>query len=65
MNLLSKYVDALIKALDNNDYDEIARSAIYSSLIKIEKFAKKPYGKEIHKNHLKFIRWKINKAIND
>ncbi len=65
MNLQSKYVDALIKALDNNDYDEIARSAIYSSLIKIEKFAKKPYGKEIHKNHLKFIRWKINKAIND
>ena len=64
MNLQSKYVDELINALSNKDYDEISKSAIYSSLIEIEKFSKRPYGDNSYKKHLKFINWKVNKALD-
>ena len=64
MNLQSKYVDELINALSNKDYDEISKSAIYSSLIEIEKFSKRPYGDDSYKKHLKFINWKVNKALD-
>ena len=33
MNLQSKYVDSLISALNDDDYDEISKSAIYASLV--------------------------------
>ncbi|MDA7541658.1 zinc-dependent metalloprotease [Gammaproteobacteria bacterium] len=65
MNLQSNYVDDLIKGLSDSDYDEISRSAIYNSLIKIETFTKRLYGTDELKNHLKFLNWKINKALEE
>ena len=65
MNLQSKYTDGLIDALADDSYDEISRSAIYSSLNEIEKFSSRPYGDDSYKNHLKFINWKVNKALTD
>ncbi|MDC0991090.1 zinc-dependent metalloprotease [Gammaproteobacteria bacterium] len=65
MNLQSNYVDGLIKGLSDSDYDEISRSAIYNSLIKIETFTKRLYGTDELKNHLKFLNWKINKALEE
>ena len=65
MNLQSNYVDSLIKGLSDSDYDEISRSAIYNSLIKIETFTKRLYGTDELKNHLKFLNWKINKALEE
>jgi len=65
MNLQSNYVDGLIKGLTDSDYDEISRSAIYNSLIKIETFTKRLYGTDELKNHLKFLNWKINKALEE
>ena len=65
MNLQSKYTDGLIDALADDSYDEISKSAIYSSLNEIEKFSSRPYGDDSYKNHLKFINWKVNKAFTD
>ncbi len=65
MNLQSKYTDGLIDALADDSYDEISKSAIYSSLNEIEKFSSRPYGDDSYKNHLKFINWKVNKALTD
>ena len=65
MNLQSNYVDGLIKGLADSDYDEISRSAIYSSLLKIELYTKRLYGTDELKNHLKFLNWKINKALEE
>ena len=65
MNLQSKYTDGLIDALVDDSYDEISKSAIYSSLNEIEKFSSRPYGDDSYKNHLKFINWKVNKALTD
>ena len=65
MNLQSKYTDGLIDALDDDSYDEVSKSAVYSSLIEIEKFSKRPFGSDTYKNHLKYINWKINKALQD
>ena len=65
MNLQSKYTDGLIDALDDDSYDEVSKSAVYSSLMEIEKFSKRPFGSDTYKNHLKFINWKINKALED
>jgi hypothetical protein len=65
MNLQSKYTDGLIDALDDDSYDEVSKSAVYSSLMEIEKFSKRPFGSDTYKNHLKFINWKINKAIEN
>jgi hypothetical protein len=65
MNLQSNYVDGLIKGLTDSDYDEISRSAIYSSLLKIELYTKRLYGTDELKNHLKFLNWKINKALEE
>ncbi len=65
MNLQSNYVDGLIEGLTDRDYDEISRSAIYNSLIKIETFTKRLYGTDELKNHLKFLNWKINKALEE
>jgi hypothetical protein len=65
MNLQSKYTDGLIDALADDSYDEISKSAIYSSLNEIEKFSSRPYGDDSYKNHLKFINWKVNKSLTD
>jgi hypothetical protein len=65
MNLQSKYTDGLIDALDDDSYDEVSKSAVYSSLIEIEKFSKRPFGSDTYKNHLKYINWKINQALQD
>ena len=65
MNLQSKYVDTLIGALENKDYDEISKAAIYSSLVKMEKFTKLAYGDETIKNHFSFLNWKLSKALED
>ena len=63
MNLQSKYVDSLISALDDDDYDEISRAAIYSSLVDIKKFTKSVYGDSKIKVHFEFLNWKISKAL--
>ena len=63
MNLQSKYVDALLGGLGNDEYDEISKAAIYNSVLKIQLYTKRPYGNVEVKNHLKFLNWKINKAL--
>mgnify|MGYP002885522182 CR=1 FL=1 len=65
MNLQSKYVDSLISALDDDDYDEISRSAIYASLVDIENFTRSVYGPSQTKVHYAFLNWKISKALED
>ena len=65
MNLQSKYVDSLISALNDDDYDEISKSAIYASLVSIESFTRTPYGDSKTKVHYKFLNWKISKALED
>ena len=65
MNLQSKYVDSLIGALDNENYDEISRAAIYSSLVKMENFTKLAYGDKKIKSHYSFLNWKLSKALED
>ena len=65
MNLQSKYVDSLISALDDDDYDEISRAAIYSSLVDIKKFTKSVYGDSKIKVHFEFLNWKISKALEN
>ena len=65
MNLQSKYTDGLIDALGDDSYDEVSKSAVYSSFIEIEKFSKRPFGSDAYKNHLKYINWKINKVLQD
>ena len=63
MNLQSRYVDALIEGLGDEDYDEISRSAIYASLVKIRAFTKTSYGNKGSKDHFRFINWKIRQAL--
>ena len=63
MNLQSKYVDALLGGLGNDEYDEISKAAIYNSVLKIQLYTKRPYGNVEVKNHLKFLNWKIGKAL--
>jgi len=64
MNLQSKYVDSLISALDDDDYDEISRSAIYASLVDIKNFTRSVYGNDSKtKVHFRFLNWKISKAL--
>ena len=62
-NLQSSYLDGLIGALNNDSYDDISKAAIYSSVLDIEKFTKRPYGNLETKGHLKYLNWKINKAL--
>ncbi|MAV61709.1 MAG: hypothetical protein CMQ83_05075 [Gammaproteobacteria bacterium] len=65
MNLQSKYVDSLIGALIDDDYDEISKSAIYASLVDIRNFTKIPYGDSKTKVHYKFLNWKASKALDN
>ena len=65
MNLQSKYVDSLISALSDDDYDEISKAAIYSSLVNIRNFTKTLYGDSKIKVHYRFLNWKISKALDD
>ena len=65
MNLQSKYVDSLISALTDDDYDEISKSAIYASLVDIRNFTKIPYGDSKTKVHYKFLNWKASKALDN
>ena len=65
MNLQSTYVDSLISALNDDDYDEISKSAIYSSLFKIKSFTKVSYGNATTKVHYNFLNWKVSKALDD
>jgi hypothetical protein len=65
MNLQSKYVDSLISALSDDDYDEISKAAIYSSLVNIRNFTKALYGDSKIKVHYRFLNWKISKALDD
>ena len=62
-NLQSSYLDGLIGALNNDSYDDISKAAIYSSILDIEKFTKRPYGNLETKGHLKYLNSKINKAL--
>ena len=65
MNLQSKYVDSLISALDDDDYDEISKAAIYASLVSIKKFTKSQYVDSKTKVHYEFLNWKVSKALDD
>ena len=65
MNLQSKYVDTLISALENKDYDEISKAAIYNSLVKMKNFTKLAYGDQKIKSHYSFLNWKLSKALED
>ena len=65
MNLQSKYVDSLISALDDDDYDEISKAAIYTSLVNIKNFTRSQYGDSKTKVHYNFLNWKVAKALDD
>jgi len=65
MGLQSKYVDSLIGALNEDDYDEVSKSAIYASLVDIRNFTKIPYGDSKTKVHYRFLNWKASKALED
>ena len=65
MNLQSKYVDSLISALDDDDYDEISKAAIYASLVDIKNFTRSQYGDSKIKVHYNFLNWKVSKALDD
>jgi hypothetical protein len=64
-NLQSSYVDGLLSALESEYYDEISKAAIYRSTIEIEKFTKRLFGDSVVKDHLKYLNWKINKALEN
>ena len=65
MGLQSKYVDSLIGALNDDDYDEISKSAIYASLVDIRSFTKIPYGDAKTKVHYRFLNWKATNALEN
>ena len=65
MNLQSKYLDSLISALDDDDYDEISKAAIYASLVDIKNFTRSQYGDSKTKVHYNFLNWKVSKALDD
>jgi hypothetical protein len=64
-NLQSSYVDGLMQALDSNSYDDIARAALFNSLVSIGKFAKSSLssGDQVSKEHFRYLNWKINSYL--
>ena len=64
-NLQSSYVDGLMQALDSNSYDDIARAALFNSLVSIGKFAKSSLssGNQESKEHFRYLNWKINSYL--
>ena len=52
MNLQSAYVDGLINAMSDERYDEISRSAIFNSLLKIRNYSNSSYGNKMVKGIL-------------
>ena len=62
-NLQSSYIDGLIGALNSDAYDDIAKTAIYNSILQIEKFTKRPFGDNATKSHLKYLNWKVSMAL--
>ena len=64
-NLQSSYVDGLMQALDSNSYDDIARAALFNSLVSIGKFAKSSLssGDKVSKEHFRYLNWKINSYL--
>ena len=67
MNLQSKYVDSLINALDDSDYDEISRAAIYTNLKKIRSYTSRSLSTKDSqvRVHYNFLNWKLDKALNN
>ena len=63
MNLQSAYVDGLINAMSDERYDEISRSAIFNSLLKIRNYSNSSYGNKMVKGHFDYLNWKINSAL--
>ena len=63
MNLQSAYVDGLINAMSDDRYDEISRSAIFNSLLKIRNYSNSSYGNKMVKGHFDYLNWKINSAL--
>ena len=55
----------MLTALESEYYDEISKAAIYRSIIEIEKFTKRLFGDSVVKDHLKYLNWKINKALEN
>ena len=63
MNLQSAYVEGLINAMSDERYDEISRSAIFNSLLKIRNYSNSSYGNKMVKGHFDYLNWKINSAL--
>ena len=63
MNLQSAYVAGLINAMSDERYDEISRSAIFNSLLKIRNYSNSSYGNKMVKGHFDYLNWKINSAL--
>ena len=53
------------QALDSNDYDDIARAALFNSLVSIGKFAKSSLssGDKVSKEHFRYLNWRINSYL--
>ena len=54
-----------MQALDSNSYDDIARAALFNSLVSIGKFAKSSLssGDQVSKEHYRYLNWKINSYL--
>ena len=65
MNLQSAYVDGLISAMSDERYDEISKSAIFNSLLKIRNYSNSSYGNKMVKGHFDYLNWKINNALDN
>ena len=65
MNLQSAYVDGLIGAMSDERYDEISRSAIFNSLLKIRNYSNSSYGNKMVKGHFDYLNWKINNVLDN
>lgn len=63
-NLQTSYVRRLISILGQDYYDELATSAVYSSLRQIQKLARKSSSDSSTKSHRKLISWIIESGLD-
>ena len=63
-NLQINYVRRLIDIMSQEVYDELATTAVYSSLRSIQKLSKKSSSHLPTKSHRKYVSWIINSALD-
>ena len=65
-NLQSLYVDGLLEVFsDDSRYDELAKAAVFDSIMNIQKFTRSPVRDAETKKHFGFINWKLSKFLEE